>query len=262
MAWHNDQVSDAETARILAEARACLGLPGDFVEFGCFRGDTSILLAELLAGREDPAFPQRAPSVSQPNPAAARPDSTIPRLNSGAAHSDSAASRQQLWLYDSFAGLPEKEPADTSVAGAAFTPGVLATSKRELKQRFLRSSLSLPHIVKGWFSDLTPADLPPQIAFAFLDGDFYRSTLDGLRLIWPRLVPGGRLLVHDYQNEALPGVAQAVTDFFASADFQRSQTKTSVAASQGSQAQTEVSAAPPTLTVFETLAIISPKSPH
>ena len=42
------QVADAETSEILKIAHECLNIPGDFVELGCYEGDTSILLAEIL----------------------------------------------------------------------------------------------------------------------------------------------------------------------------------------------------------------------
>ena len=48
MSFKNDQVSEGETERILELARECLEVPGDFVEFGCYKGDTSLVLAELL----------------------------------------------------------------------------------------------------------------------------------------------------------------------------------------------------------------------
>jgi hypothetical protein len=43
MSFKNDQVSEGETERILELARECLEVPGDFVEFGCYKGDTSLL---------------------------------------------------------------------------------------------------------------------------------------------------------------------------------------------------------------------------
>lgn len=182
---HNDQVSDVETTKILELARTCLGLDGDFVELGCYRGDTSLLLARLLRSAQP-----TQPASSQP----ARP-----------AHA--------LWLYDSFEGLPPKSAADQSAAGAAFQAGALQVSKRAVKSRFLRANLPLPRLVKAWFSDLTPADLPARIAFAFLDGDLFDSIRTSLALVAPRMSPGGLVLVHDYQNPALPGVTTAVDAF-------------------------------------------------
>ena len=46
--WKNDQVTNEETARILELAGQALGVEGDFVEMGCYKGDTSLLLAEVL----------------------------------------------------------------------------------------------------------------------------------------------------------------------------------------------------------------------
>ena len=48
MAWKNDQVSEKETDKILEVARDSLEVEGDFVELGCYKGDTSLLLAEVL----------------------------------------------------------------------------------------------------------------------------------------------------------------------------------------------------------------------
>ena len=173
MAWRNDQVSEGETEEILRVARECLTLPdgGDFVEMGCYRGDTSLLLAEVV--------------------------------QHGA----------RLWLYDSFEGLPEKTEADASVLGEEFRGGALLVAKREVKERFLRAGLAVPVIRKAWFSDLTVADMPEAIAFAFLDGDFYESIRDCLRLVEGLMVEGGVILVHDYGNVALPGVAKAVDEW-------------------------------------------------
>ena len=44
----NDQVTPAETAEILRLAEQCLDIEGDYVELGCYRGDTSVLLGKLL----------------------------------------------------------------------------------------------------------------------------------------------------------------------------------------------------------------------
>ena len=46
------QVADSETDEILRIAEACLSTPGDFVELGCYEGDTSLLLAEILKGSD------------------------------------------------------------------------------------------------------------------------------------------------------------------------------------------------------------------
>ncbi len=174
MVWKNDQVSELETARIVALARECLVAFGDYVELGCYKGDTSMLLAEVIENSD-----------------------------------------KKLFIYDSFEGLPEKSSSDASEAGRDFVKGALLVTKREVKARFLRAGMKLPVIKKAWFNELTSADLPEKIAFAFLDGDLYESICDSLRLVEGKLSEGAVVIIHDYQNEALPGVAKAVDEWLA-----------------------------------------------
>ena len=63
---------------------------------------------------------------------------------------------------------------------------------------------------------MKPEDLPEKIAFAFLDGDFYESIKDSLKLVIPKMVEDGALVIHDYSNPALPGVKKAVDEFVTS----------------------------------------------
>ena len=68
-------------------------------------------------------------------------------------------------------------------------------------------------IKKGWFSDFSSEDLPEKIAFCFLDGDFCESIRDGLKLVENKMSEGSVLIVHDYNNPALPGVKKAVDEW-------------------------------------------------
>lgn len=124
-----------------------------------------------------------------------------------------ARSGRTLWLYDSFAGLPEKTDADRSPAGEQFKAGELLATRKQLERNLRLYRNTQIHIKKGWFSELDEHDVPPKIAFAFLDGDYYASILDPLRLIWPRLTTGACVVVDDYANEALPGAARAVDEW-------------------------------------------------
>ena len=97
--------------------------------------------------------------------------------------------------------------------GVDFKQGELGVTKREVKMRFLRAGLSVPVIKKAWFNELKDLDLPEKIAFVFLDGDFYESIRDSLKLVVPKMSDGGVLVVHDYNNPALPGVKKAVDEW-------------------------------------------------
>lgn len=201
----NDQVTREETAEILrlAEQTITNGIEGDFVELGCYRGDTSVLIGKLLQQYEkDNSMPRIVPSDDEPSKA------------------------KTLWLYDSFAGLPEKTREDASGAGANFQKGELLVTKREvvdkLRKHGLKTSSSpIPNafsviVKKAWFDGLTPQDLPDQIAFAFCDGDLYSSIKTSLSLVKDRLVERGIIIIHDYNNPELPGSAKAVDEFLRS----------------------------------------------
>lgn len=182
------QVSDNETAVILSELRVILSheVFGDIVEFGCYRGDTSLLMERVLE-RE---FPD---------------------------------SSSRLWIYDSFEGLPARTREDASVAGDSFKQGELLVTKREVVERFKKAGLHVPRIRKGFFENLSTDDLPSEIAFAFLDGDLYQSIKTSLELVTPRMNKHGVILVHDYNNPQLPGASRAVDEWLAAASMAATQ---------------------------------------
>ena len=168
----SDQVNKDQLAVILSELEKVLPkLDGAVVEFGCYIGTTSLFIRRLLDALDD---------------------------------------SREFHVYDSFVGLPPKTAADESRAGDQFQAGELAVSKKQFLQQFQKTGLRPPVIHKGWFKDLTPADIPDQVAFAFLDGDFYESIRDSLKLVLPHMQRGGTIIVDDYAREALPGAAKAV----------------------------------------------------
>jgi O-methyltransferase len=173
----SDQIGKPAMSVVLRELESVLGrgIAGDVVELGCYIGTTTLFMRRLL---------------------------------------DEFASGKLLYAYDSFEGLPDKVTQDASGAGEQFQGGELSVSKKQFLREFQKANLQAPITYKAWFKDLRPDQLPQQISFAFLDGDFYESIIDSLRLVWPRLTPSGVITIDDYQRDALPGVEHAVSDFF------------------------------------------------
>ena len=167
------QIPNREAELVLNELRSTLDLAGDVVEFGCYEGDTSVLLADVLRDQPD----------------------------------------KWLYLYDSFEGLPEKTAEDKSADGWRFQAGELKASPDTVRSKFKKYDLPEPVIIKGWFNELDNSDLPASISFALLDGDFYESIKTSLELVAPRMVVGGVIVVHDYRNARLPGSGRAVNEF-------------------------------------------------
>lgn len=175
----SNQVNPDQLRTILTLLETVLSkdIDGAIVEFGCYIGTTSLFIRRLL-------------------------DVIAPTY-----HTD-------FHVYDSFEGLPEKSTADASRAGDQFVAGELAVSKKAFLKEFQKARLEPPVIHKGWFKDVTARDVPEKIAFAFLDGDFYESIRDSLKLVLPRMQKGGVIVVDDYAREALPGAARAVHEYF------------------------------------------------
>jgi O-methyltransferase len=115
-------------------------------------------------------------------------------------------SEKPLYVFDSFGGLPDTEEN---------LSGEMKTTLDLLCENFTYDGIRIPHIRKGWFSDITPDQVPDKISFAHLDGDLYISIIDPLKLIYDKMVPGGIILVDDYGDDVYwPGARKAVDDFF------------------------------------------------
>ena len=188
------QVTARETEILLQELKKTLNnnVPGDVVEFGCYKADTSVLYQKLLESMGHGGSIQSENQANQ-------------------------TSQKMLWLYDSFEGLPAKTREDNSAAGDAFQAGELLVTKREVIEKFKKMGLKLPKIKKAFFDDLDIIyDIPEKISYAFLDGDLYQSIKTSLRLVTDKMSPGGVIIVHDYNNPELPGSARAVDEWLKS----------------------------------------------
>jgi len=154
-----------------------LSLNGDVVELGCFVGESSKYIQKFL---------------------------------------DNAKSQKQLFVYDSFEGLPDQGEWEKNTG---WIPGSLKTSESVLIKNFVQNNLKLPAIHKNWFKDIPESAIPNEISFAFLDGDFYESIHDSLVKIFDKVVEGGYICFHDWDRPDLPGVRAAAEEFLKSKGY-------------------------------------------
>ncbi len=131
---------------------------------------------------------------------------------------DHFAPDRALHLYDSFAGLPRPGEHDTFLR-----EGALAVDVGQLQATFDKWELPLPRIHPGWFHETMPTQLPGQVCFGYLDGDYYESIRVSLEHIYPRMSPGAILVIDDYCDrtrnprafDGFAGPKQACDEFFA-----------------------------------------------
>lgn len=112
-----------------------------------------------------------------------------------------------LLLFDTFEGLPKDSDKDAGV----HKTGAYACSLESVSE-YLKDYEDVFYY-KGYFPD-SAVDAPEQqYSFVHFDVDLYEGTLGCLEYFYPRMVPGGVMLSHDYGM--LKGVEQAFHDFMA-----------------------------------------------
>lgn len=113
--------------------------------------------------------------------------------------------QRKLYLFDSFEGFSESAGASDAFQAAHAN----TTTEKVLSIMPRRESI----ILKPGFFPGSLEGLEEKFCLVSLDVDFGESTLDGLRYFWPRMNPGGYLMLHDWGSPKLPEVAQALTDY-------------------------------------------------
>ncbi|MAE08984.1 MAG: methyltransferase [Bacteroidetes bacterium] len=113
-------------------------------------------------------------------------------------------------LFDTFEGFQEKDLEIETGKAASYTSHNFADTSIERVQQKLTSDKFVFH--KGHFPE-TIIDLENErFALVSLDADLYNPTKSGLEFFFPKLSPGGVMIVHDY-NPDWPGIMKAVDEF-------------------------------------------------
>jgi O-methyltransferase len=134
-------------------------------------------------------------------------------------------SERKLWLFDSFEGLPAPTKEDKLIhdifklGTMEKYQGTMASPESEVLAKL--ASVNFPSkrvkLKKGWVKDsIKSAELPAQVAFAYVDFDFYDPIKDALEFLNERMPVGGRIVVDDYGFFS-EGAQLAVDEFVASA---------------------------------------------
>ena len=133
---------------------------------------------------------------------------------------------KDLYLFDSFDGMPLPADVDTDFRGRKAKAEFLARKRSENSSNWCYASLpevqanlesidypkSKIHFVAGIVENTVPKLAPEEIAILRLDTDWYASTKHELIHLYPRLVKGGVLIIDDYGH--WQGARKAVDEYF------------------------------------------------
>jgi O-methyltransferase len=120
------------------------------------------------------------------------------------------APSKRLHLFDTFEGMPV-----TDAKKDWHKKGDFADTSVEAVTNYIgRDDLCVVH--PGFIPDTFAGLESAQAAFVHIDVDIYRSILDCLDFVWPRLSSGGFVVFDDYGFPTCPGAREAVDEFFAS----------------------------------------------
>jgi hypothetical protein len=127
---------------------------------------------------------------------------------------------ETMHLFDSFQGLSMPDDQDKRndeienkiiknvIAGQAkYSGSFLSTTKETLRD------FPNVHYYKGWIPDVFSGLGNRKFKFVHLDLDLYAPILASLKFFYPQVVPGGCIVVDDYEHRDWPGVKLAVDEF-------------------------------------------------
>ena len=153
------------------------GVQGDFIETGVWRGGSCIFMRAILKAYE--------------------------------------VEDRTIWVADSFQGLPKPDsehyPLDKGLDLSGFKE--LAISRSDVAHNFERFGLldNQVQFLEGWFKDTLATAPIKKLAVLRLDGDLYQSTMEALVALYPKLMPGGYIIIDDYG--AIEPCKRAVHDY-------------------------------------------------
>lgn len=142
-----------------------------------------------------------------------------------------------IYAFDSFEGIPLPSNRDDQMPGIIMlteserkalpdpgkqkleTTGATSVSLDDFKKHCVDSGIGTRNIkpVRGWFEDTTQNFGRDNISILRLDGDLYNSTYVCLKNLFPKVLPGGVVIIDDWQ---LPGCRAACIEYFESIGYE------------------------------------------
>ena len=116
---------------------------------------------------------------------------------------------KELYLFDTFEGLPKVSTKDTHFGTSYWKTGEFSNTSLENVENYLSNYKNI-YCYKGKFPETSEPIKTKKFSFVHLDVDLFQSTIDCLEFFYPRMINGGIILTHDYHTD---GVKQAFNEF-------------------------------------------------
>jgi O-methyltransferase len=116
-----------------------------------------------------------------------------------------------LYLFDTFEGFDNRDIINE-------TNNKFSAGDQDFTDTSIESVLKLMPFplkcrpVKGFFPE-SAIHITDEFVFVSLDADLYEPIYSGLHFFYPKLVSGGYIFVHDFNNDSYRGARQAVENF-------------------------------------------------
>ncbi|MCE3280413.1 MAG: hypothetical protein K0S44_2604 [Bacteroidetes bacterium] len=118
---------------------------------------------------------------------------------------------RKLHLFDTFGGFDENDLKHEESDEDKFSTKEFSDTSVEAVRDYINGGENIIFHV-GHFPETTNDLKDVKYALVNIDADLYIPTLEGLKYFYPRLSPGGIILVHDY-NHTWDGARKAVDEF-------------------------------------------------
>jgi O-methyltransferase len=118
---------------------------------------------------------------------------------------------RQLHLFDTFQGFKASDLEVEEGDATTYTPRNFADTSTDRVKRYISGNDNIT-FHPGHFPESTSGIGDIKYALVHIDADLYNPIKAGLEYFYPRLSPGGIIIVHDY-NEKWRGALKAVNEF-------------------------------------------------
>lgn len=124
-----------------------------------------------------------------------------------------ASTHGTLCLFDSFEGIsrPDSRDATNDAEIMPWSEGDLSASENLVRQNL--SGFENIELYCGWIPTRFNEVENRTFRVVHIDVDLYQPTRDSLEFFYPRMIPGGTIVMDDYGLMTCPGARQAANEF-------------------------------------------------